>query len=52
MIFDIKLDEPFTRKARYMVSSHTTNTPASITQSSVVSWESVRIVFLLASSLC
>ena len=36
------------RKARYVACGHTTNTPVSLTYSSVISRESVRIVFLLA----
>ena len=49
MIFDIKLDGKFTRKARLVAGGHTTAPPSSITYSSVVSRESVGIVFLLAS---
>jgi hypothetical protein len=48
MIFDIKMDN-LTRKARFVAGGHTTITPSSITYSSVVSRESVRIAFLLAS---
>ena len=48
MIFDIKMDGKFTRKARLVDDGHTTARPSSITYSSVVSWESVRIVFILA----
>ena len=51
MIFNIKLDGPFTWKARYVAGGHTTDTPASITYSSVVSRESVGFTFLLASLL-
>ena len=43
------MDRQFTRKAPYVVSSHTTDPPSSITYSSVVSRDSVRIVFTLAS---
>ena len=49
MIFDIKLDGKFTRKARLVAGGHTIAPPSSITYSSVVSRESVGIVFLLAS---
>ena len=35
VIFDIKMD--FTRKARFVVGGHTTDTPGSITYTSVVS---------------
>ena len=51
MMFDIKLDRSFTRKARYIAGGHTTDTPASIVYTSVISRESVRIAFLLASLL-
>jgi hypothetical protein len=47
MIFDIRPD--FTRKARYVAGGHRTETPASLTYSTVVSRESVRIAFLLAA---
>ena len=49
MVFDIKMDGDFTRKARLVAGGHTTDTPASITYSSVVSRESVRIAFLIAA---
>jgi hypothetical protein len=38
VIFDVKMD--FTRKARFVAGGHTTNTPGSITSSSVVSRDS------------
>lgn len=47
MIFDIKMD--FTRKARFVAGGHTTETPASITYSSVVSRDSVRLMLMLAA---
>jgi hypothetical protein len=47
IIFDVKLD--FTRKARFVAGGHKTDPPASLTYSSVVSRESVRIAFLLAA---
>jgi Reverse transcriptase (RNA-dependent DNA polymerase) len=47
MIFDVKMD--FTRKARFVAGGHMTTTPASLTYSSVVSRDSVRIAFLLAA---
>ena len=47
MIFDIKMD--LTRKARFVAGGHTTNTPASMTYSSVVSRDSVRITFTYAA---
>ena len=49
MIFDIKMDGKFTRKARLVADGHKTDAPASITYSSVVSRDSVRIAFMLAS---
>ncbi len=49
MIFDIKMDGDFTRKARLVAGGHTTETPASSTYSSVVSRESIRVAFLLAA---
>jgi hypothetical protein len=47
MIFDVKMD--FTRKAHYVAGGHVTDPPASLTYSSVVSRDSVRIAFLLAA---
>lgn len=49
MIFDIKMDGKFTRKARLVADGHRTAPPSSMTYSSVVSRDSVRIAFLLAS---
>ena len=49
MIFDTKMDGKFTRKERLLADSHTTAPSSSITYSRVVSRESVRIAFLLAS---
>ena len=49
IIFDIKLGENFRRKARYVAGGHTTETPASLTYSSMVARDSVRIAFLLAA---
>ena len=49
MIFDIKLGENFRRKARYVAGGHMTETPASLTYSSVVARDSVRIAFVLAA---
>ena len=48
IIFDIKMDWKFTRKARLVTNFHTTAPPSLITYSSVVSRESARIAFLLA----
>ena len=49
MIFDIKMDGKFTRKARFVAGGHSTDPPSSITYSSVVSRDSVRIAFMLAA---
>ena len=46
MIFDVKRD--FTRKARFVAGGHMTEKPSSITYSSVVSRDSVRLAFLIA----
>jgi hypothetical protein len=47
IIFDIKMD--FTRKACFVAGGHKTDPPMSLTYSSVVSRDSVRIGFLLAA---
>ena len=47
LIFDVKMD--FTRKARYVAGGHMTDPPSTLTYSSVVSRDSVRIGFLLAA---
>jgi hypothetical protein len=47
MVFDIKMD--FSRKARFVAGWHTTEAPTSMTYSSVVSRESVRLAFLIAA---
>ena len=49
MIFDVKLGENFRRKARLVAGGHTTDPPSSITYSSVVSRESVRIALTVAA---
>ena len=48
-IFDIKLGENYRRKARLVADGHRTETPTSITYSSVVSRDSVRIGLLIAA---
>ena len=48
-IFDTKLGENFRRKARLAADGHKTPTPSSVTYSSVVSRDSVRICLLLAA---
>jgi len=52
MIFDIKMDGAFTRKARLVADGHKTRPPTSITYSSVVSRDSVRIALTIASLKC
>jgi len=47
IIFDVKMD--FTRKAWFVAGGHKTDPPTSLTYSSVVSRDSVRIAFLLTS---
>lgn len=49
MIFDIKASENFRRKARFVAGGHMTDTPTSLTYSSVVSRDSVRILLLIAA---
>ena len=47
IVFDVKMD--FTRKARFVAGGHMTDTPTSLTYSSVVSRDSVKIAFLIAA---
>jgi hypothetical protein len=47
IIFDVKMN--FTWKAKFLAGGHTTEPPNSLTYSSVVSQESVKIVFLVAA---
>ena len=49
MIFDIKMGENFRRKARMVAGGHKTATPSSLTYSSVVSRDSVRIALTIAA---
>jgi len=49
MIFDIKMDGAFTRNARLVADGHKTKPPASVTYSSVLSRDSVRIALTIAS---
>ncbi len=49
MVFDIKLGENFCRKARLVGDGHKTETPSSVTYSSVVSRDSVRICLMIAA---
>ena len=49
IIFDIKLGEGFRRKARFVRDGHKTKPPSSVTYSSVVSRDLVRIMLLVAA---
>ena len=49
MIFDVKMGENFRHKARFVPGGHTTKTPMSLTYSSVVSRDSVRIILLIVA---
>jgi len=49
MIFDVKMDGSFTRKARLVADGHKTRPPTSMTYSSVVARDSVRIALTIAS---
>jgi hypothetical protein len=47
IVFDVKMD--FTRKARFVAGGHMTQPASSVTYSSVVSRDSVRLAFLIAA---
>jgi len=49
VIWDVKLGENFRRKARLVAGGHTTEAPSSLTYSSVVTRESVRIALTIAA---
>eukprot|EP00980_Cylindrotheca_fusiformis_P022162 scaffold9066_cov80-Cylindrotheca_fusiformis.AAC.1 len=49
LVFDVKLGENFRRKAQYCADGHKTAPPASVTYSTVVSRDSVRIMLLVAA---
>jgi len=49
VIWDVKLGENFRRKARLVAGGHTTKTPSSITYSSVIARDSVRIALTIAA---
>ena len=49
MIFDVKIGENFRRKSWLVAGGHTTETPATLTYSSVVSRDSVRIALTMAA---
>ena len=49
MIFDVKIGETFRRKACLVAGGHTTDAPATLTYSSVVSRDSVQIALTIAA---
>ena len=49
MIFDIKMSDNFRRKARMVAGGHLTETPPTLTYSSVVSRDSIRILLMIAA---
>ena len=49
IVFDIKLEENFRRKARYCADGHKTKSSAALTYSTVVSRDSVRIILTIAA---
>ena len=49
MIFDMKSDGSMQRKARLVAGGHMTGEPECMTYASVVSRESIRLAFMLAS---
>ena len=49
IIFDVKLGENFRRKARFVADGHKTEPPSSVTYSTVVARDSVRICLTIAA---
>lgn len=49
VVWDVKLDENFRRKSRFVAGGHKTQVPPSMTYSSVVSRESVRIALTITA---
>ena len=49
MIFDVKMGEKFCRKAHMVAGGHMTTSPSSLTYSSLVSMDSVRIALTIAA---
>ena len=49
LVFDVKLGEGFWRKARYCADGHKKRPPVSVTYSTVVSRDSVRIALTIAA---
>ena len=50
-IFDLKLSENFRRKSRFVADGHLFQTPASITYSTLVLTDSIRILILVAVTI-
>ena len=49
MILDVKIGENFRRKARLVAGGHTTEAPATLTYSLVVSRDSVRVAITVVA---
>ena len=49
LVFDIKMSEGFRRKARLVADGHKTDPPSSVTYSTVVSRDSIRIILMIAA---
>ena len=49
IVWDVKLGENFRHKARLVAGGHVTDTPSSLTYSSVISRDSVRIALTVAA---
>ena len=49
MVFDVKMGENVRRKARFAVGRHMSETPSTLTYSSIVSRDSVMIILLVAA---
>ena len=49
LIYDVKLAENFRRKTAFVASGHLMDLPSFITYSTVVSWDSVRILLLVSA---
>ena len=47
LVFDVKLDTGFTRKARLVADEHKVHTPPSMAYEYVMSRESIRIVLMI-----
>ena len=49
LLFEVKLNENFRRKARFIANGHRIKSPKSFSYSTVVSHDSVRIIVILAA---